>query len=161
MQQGASGPTQACHTMVCHPARGNHCTASALWLAPGHRQGRPGWGEGSKWPSGRPLQEEGPGQGRKDGRQLGGQELSPSHRGTLAGGWREGGPDGGGGSPCHTNRSQQVRQSQPTSSGISGWWGPAEVTCPGRRTEVTHCPLARPGVASGESLRAGDIALGS
>lgn len=57
--------------------------------------GRPGLGEGSMWPSGRPLQEEGPGPGRKDGRQLGGQELSPSRRGTLAGGWREEGPDGG------------------------------------------------------------------
>lgn len=56
------------------------------------QEGRPGLGEGSKWRLGRPLQEEGLG-GRKDGRQRGGQKLRPSHRGTLAGGWADGGPD--------------------------------------------------------------------
>lgn len=39
-------------------------------------------------------------------------------------------------------------KSQPTSSGISGWWEPAEVTCPGR-TVITPHPLAGPRVASG------------
>lgn len=54
----------------------------------------------------RPLQEEGLGPGRKDGRQLGGQELSPRHRGTLAGGWGDGGSRGG--PPCRANHSQRL-----------------------------------------------------
>lgn len=43
--------------------------------------GRPDLGDGSKWPSGRPLQEEGLGHARQEnGRQLGSQKLSPSQR---------------------------------------------------------------------------------
>lgn len=79
------------------PSTGSHCAALALCLAPGLRQGSRAWGRGSVQAGRPPLpppQEEGLGPGRKDGRQLGGQKLSPSHRGTLAGGWGQGGLQG-------------------------------------------------------------------
>lgn len=54
--------------------------------------GRPALRGGSSGRQGGPLRKEGPGPGRKDGRQRGGHKRSPSHRGTLAGGRGEGGP---------------------------------------------------------------------
>lgn len=104
-------------------------------------------GEGSKWPPGSSYKRKGWAGGRtKDGRQLGGQKFSPNHRGTLAGG---GVREGLIGTFGHTNHSQQVQQSQITRPGFSGWWGPAEVTCPGRTENlptshtriVSHCPV--------------------
>lgn len=45
------------------PNRGGHCTASALWLAPGHRQAGQAWGKGLSGCQGGPCKGKGWAQG--------------------------------------------------------------------------------------------------
>lgn len=58
---------------------------------------------------------------------------------------------------CHTDHSQQVRQSQVTSPGFSAWWGPAKVTCPGRRAE--HVPTSRIRSASSCPMKISELGI--
>lgn len=74
--------------------------------------GRPGLGEGSERPSGGPCERKG--RAGEEGREAtGGQKLSPSHKGTLTGGWGEGGSQGNLPAVRITARGQTVPDNQP------------------------------------------------
>ena len=106
--------------MVYHPAREVvvQPRSAALLQATG-REARLG-GRGLSGRVRRPLQEEGPVPGRKDGRQLGGQKLSPSNKGTLAGGWGKGGSRGDLPAVRITARGQPVPDNQAWLLGLVG-----------------------------------------
>lgn len=147
MLQGASRTAQACHTMVCHPARGSHCTASAIWLAAGLRKGGQAWGRDLSGRQGGPCKRKGWAGGRTEGNW----EVRSSAPATEAPWQGDGEREGLAGPFCHTNHSHQVRQSQITSPGFSGSWGPAEVTCLGRRTE--NLPTSHTRIASNSPMK--------
>lgn len=102
--------------MVCQPARGSHCTASALYLAAGHRQGGQAWGRDLSGLHRGPCKRKGWDEGRKA---TGRSEAEPP---AIEAPWQgDGEREGLTGPFCCKQHSQQVRQSQITSPGFSGW----------------------------------------